>query len=431
MSSVIVVLALALLMFVAYRGFSVILFAPICALLAVLLTDPSLVAPVFSGVFMDKMVGFIKSYLPVFLLGAVFGKVIELSGFARSIVTAAIGLVGREPQHPVDRARLRAPHLRRRVAVRRGVRGLSVRRGDVPPGRHPEAPHPRHHRARRVHLHDGCAARHAADPEHHPHDLLQDQHLGRAVAGHDRRAVHPGRPASRTSSGGAGRPRRRAKAMAPNLVNEPEAIPDEQLPNPWLALAPLVIVGVMNKVFTLLIPRLYGTTHTAALPGLAHPVVTRCPRWRRSGRWKARCCSASSTVVAFAFGALKERFAEGSKAAVAGALLAAINTASEYGFGGVIAALPGFLVVANGLKAIPGVLVNEAVTVTALAGVTGSASGRHEHRARHHGGPLHRGGHTPRASRSRSCTASPPWRAAAWTRCRTTARSSRCSPSRA
>jgi H+/gluconate symporter-like permease len=32
-----VVLALALLMFVAYRGFSVILFAPICTLLAVLL----------------------------------------------------------------------------------------------------------------------------------------------------------------------------------------------------------------------------------------------------------------------------------------------------------------------------------------------------------------------------------------------------------
>ena len=83
-------------MFVAYRGFSVILFAPICALLAVLLTDPALVAPVFTGLFMEKMVGFIKNYLPVFLLGAVFGKVIEFSGFARSIVSAVIGLVGRE-----------------------------------------------------------------------------------------------------------------------------------------------------------------------------------------------------------------------------------------------------------------------------------------------------------------------------------------------
>jgi H+/gluconate symporter-like permease len=41
----------------------------------------------------------------------------------------------------------------------------------------------------------------------------------------------------------------------------------------------------------------------------------------------------------------------------------------------VIAALPGFLIVADALKSIPGVLVNEAVTVTALAGITGSASG--------------------------------------------------------
>ena len=77
MSLVIVLVALGLLMLVAYRGFSVILFAPICALLAVLLTDPGHVPPVFSGVFMDKMVGFVKSYFPVFMLGAVFGKVID------------------------------------------------------------------------------------------------------------------------------------------------------------------------------------------------------------------------------------------------------------------------------------------------------------------------------------------------------------------
>ena len=52
-----------------------------------------------------------------------------------------------------------------------------------------------------------------------------------------------------------------------------------------------------------------------------------------------------------------------------------MNTAAEYGFGGVIAALPGFTVIANSLKAIPNPLVNEAITVTTLAGITGSASG--------------------------------------------------------
>ena len=92
MSLLIVLAALFFLMFVAYRGYSVILFAPVAALGAVLLTDPALVAPMFSGVFMDKMVVFVKNYFPVFMLGAVFGKVIELSGFSKSIVaTVKIG----------------------------------------------------------------------------------------------------------------------------------------------------------------------------------------------------------------------------------------------------------------------------------------------------------------------------------------------------
>ena len=95
MDFIIVLAALAFLMFVAYRGYSVILFAPIAALGAVLFIDPNMVAPMFTGLFMDKMVGFVKLYFPVFLLGAVFGKVIELSGFSKSIVSAVIKLVGR------------------------------------------------------------------------------------------------------------------------------------------------------------------------------------------------------------------------------------------------------------------------------------------------------------------------------------------------
>ena len=88
--------ALCFLMFVAYRGFSVILFAPIAALGAVLLTDPGAVPAAFTSLFMDKMVGFAKLYFPVFLLGAVFGKVIELSGFSKAIVSAIIRMVGKQ-----------------------------------------------------------------------------------------------------------------------------------------------------------------------------------------------------------------------------------------------------------------------------------------------------------------------------------------------
>ena len=96
MSVLIALAALGLLMLAAYRGYSVILFAPIAALGAVLLTEPSAVGPAFTGLFMEKMVGFVKLYFPVFLLGAVFGKLIELSGFSRSIVAAAINILGRK-----------------------------------------------------------------------------------------------------------------------------------------------------------------------------------------------------------------------------------------------------------------------------------------------------------------------------------------------
>jgi H+/gluconate symporter-like permease len=81
------------------------------------------------------------------------------------------------------------------------------------------------------------------------------------------------------------------------------------------------------------------------------------------------------TVFLFAWRPVLAKFADGSKAAVAGALLASLNTASEYGFGGVIALLPGFTLIADLLRSIPNPLINEAITVTVLAGITGSASG--------------------------------------------------------
>ena len=95
MNLVICLVALVFLMAIAYRGFSVILFAPVAALGAVLVTDPAAVPPIFSGLFMEKMVGFLKLYFPVFLLGAVFGKLVEISGFARSIVGAVTGVLGK------------------------------------------------------------------------------------------------------------------------------------------------------------------------------------------------------------------------------------------------------------------------------------------------------------------------------------------------
>ena len=96
------------------------------------------------------------------------------------------------------------------------------------------------------------------------------------------------------------------------------------------------------------------------------------------------------TVFAFAWRPVLARFADGSKAAVAGALLASMNTASEYGFGGVIAALPGFLLIADALKAIPNPLINEAITRDRAGRHHRLGLRRHEHRARGDGRHLHR-----------------------------------------
>ena len=76
----VILLSLGLLMYTAYKGFSVILMAPICALLAVLLINPANVLPFYSGVFMPKMVNFIKDYFLVFCSGQFLVKSLKCQG---------------------------------------------------------------------------------------------------------------------------------------------------------------------------------------------------------------------------------------------------------------------------------------------------------------------------------------------------------------
>src|SRR5882757_5115751 len=95
MQILIIILALGLLMAAAYRGWSVILFAPICALLAVAFSlGPKQVLPFYSQVFMAKMVVFVQLYFPVFLLGAIFGKLVEMSGAAASLSAMILRQLG-------------------------------------------------------------------------------------------------------------------------------------------------------------------------------------------------------------------------------------------------------------------------------------------------------------------------------------------------
>ncbi|SFP73984.1 GntP family permease [Ralstonia sp. NFACC01] len=377
MSVIIVLAALAFLMFAAYRGYSVILFAPLAALGAVLLTDPSAVAPVFSGIFMEKMVGFVKLYFPVFLLGAVFGKVIELSGFSRSIVASVIRVVGAKRAmlsivlvcalltyggvslfvvvfavYPFAAEMFRQGNIPKRLIPGTIALGAFSFTMDSLPG----TPQIQNIIPTTFFHTTSWAA-----PWLGTIGALFIIVVGMSYLEWRRRA------ALRNGHG--------YDHGLTKLVNEPETAETGKLAHPLVALSPLVLVGVMNLLFTRWIPTWYGKIVTVALPGLPKPLTVEADKLTAIWAVEAALLIGIIVVLVFGFRAVKGRFAEGSKAAVSGALLAAMNTASEYGFGGVIAALPGFLVLADGLRAIPNPLVNEAVTVSTLAGITGSASG--------------------------------------------------------
>jgi H+/gluconate symporter-like permease len=372
MNLLIVIGALVFLMFVAYRGYSVILFAPVAALGAVLLTDPSLVPPMFSSVFMEKMVGFVKNYFPVFMLGAVFGKVIELSGFSKSIVSAVIGLLGRERAvlsivvvcailtyggvslfvvvfavYPFAAEMFRQSNIPKRLIPCTVALGAFTFTMDALPG----TPQIQNIIPTTFFQTTTWAAPWLG--------LIGSVFVligGLAYIESRRRAAQA-----------------HGEGYGTDLKNEPEPFEEEKLPNAWIALLPLVVVGVSNFILTHLIPRAYGATHEINLG--SHPVVTKIPPVSAIWAVEGALLLGILVVVVFAWRPVLAKFADGSKAAVAGALLASLNTASEYGFGGVIALLPGFVVIADALKAIPNTLINEAVSVTVLAGITGSASG--------------------------------------------------------
>jgi len=409
MSFLIVLAALVFLMLAAYRGYSVILFAPVAALGAVLLTDPGAVAPVFSGIFMDKMVGFVKLYFPVFLLGAVFGKLIELSGFSESIVVAAIKYIGRSRAnavivlvcalltyggvslfvvvfavYPFAAELYRQSNIPKRLmpgAIALGAFSFTM---DTLPG----TPQIQNIIPTTFFKTTGWAA-----PSLGVIGAIATLAAGLAFLEWRRRSAmatgegYDGAATATTTTATVAAPAAASPASgaagaasAPGAAAAPAASTPTHtsLPHPLLSLAPLVLVGIANFALTKLIPGWYGDNYALtadALPGLHAPVNLTIKSV--VGIWAVEGALVLGILltVATAFGRIRVSFADGTKAAVGGALLAAMNTASEYGFGGVIAALPGFLSVSEALRSVPNPLVNAAVSVTSLAGITGSASG--------------------------------------------------------
>ena len=81
-----ILVALGLLIWLAYRGWSVLLLAPAAAILAAGLAGEPLLAH-WTQTFMGSAARFIMQFFPIFLLGALFGKLMEDSGSVSAIAS--------------------------------------------------------------------------------------------------------------------------------------------------------------------------------------------------------------------------------------------------------------------------------------------------------------------------------------------------------
>lgn len=89
-----ILLTLFALMYFAYRGVTVLVLAPILAMAAALLSGEIPALSALSDIFMPAATGYISKYFPVFLAGAVFGKLMGATGAATAIaryISAKLG----------------------------------------------------------------------------------------------------------------------------------------------------------------------------------------------------------------------------------------------------------------------------------------------------------------------------------------------------
>jgi len=375
MSVVVVIAALCFLMFMAYRGFSVILFAPVAALGAVLLTEPGALLPVYTGLFQEKMVIFTKLYFPAFMLGAIFGKLVEVSGFARSISSVIVKLCGRDQV-------VYAIALIGLVLTYGGVSMFVTvfavypfaaemyRQSDIPKRLIPAA----------IVVGAFTISMDSLPGSPQIQNVIPTAFFGTTtwaapflgLIG----SVFTGTLCFLFLGWRVRQARRAGEGYGTGHLNEPETSDDVPLSHPLIAASPLLLVVILNALFSLwLIPEWFGTTSTVVLSAEAPKIVQEVSKMNALWSLEGSLVISIIYLCIVARKAILPRFSEATKTAVAGSLLAIMNTSSEYGFGSVIAALPGFMVVKGALNVVPYPPLNEAISVNVLAGITGSASG--------------------------------------------------------
>ena len=336
-----IILGLGVLMTLAYRGWSIIWIAPISAGV-VALTGGLDLLEAYKEPYMEGFVSFAKQWFPVFMLGAIFGKLMEDTGMAKSVAISLSKMMGKE------RAIL-GVLLSAAVLTYGGVSLFVVVFAVYPLAINlfREANISRKLIPGTVALGAFTFTMTAAPGTPQIQNLIPMQYFHTSPTA----APIMGIVASLIMGVGGYfylRWRERVLRQQGEVFTEPENKGqtddvDEKVPNFILSLLPLITVLVTLNIL----------------------------------KWDIIVSLISGILLILLLNIQKYKsFVQGINNGAVGSITAIINTSAAVGFGSVVKAVPGFETLTNMLLNIKGnPLISEAIAVNLLAGATGSASG--------------------------------------------------------
>lgn len=363
----VILICLGALIGLAYRGGNLVLLAPVMATLAVLLSGGGAVLASYTQIFMAATGGFIISYFPLFLLGAVFGKLMDVTGSARVLAERIVLWLG------AKRAIL-AVILSCAAMTYGGVSLFVVAFAIYPVAVRlfRQADLPRRLMPATIALGAFTFTMSALPGAPSIQNAIPMPFFGTTPF------AAPGLgiiAAVVMFVGGWRWLEWRAARIGPGFGTDDGPEPDTvgaEGPHIILAALPLALVLALNALFTWVVIPVLDTSY------LALPLYGETTVGEVRGIWSVIGALTLSILVLIALnlnriGQVVPALDDGAN----DALLPIFNTASLVGFGAVVASLSGFALITERMLALgtENVLVSLAVATSFLAGLTGSASG--------------------------------------------------------
>ncbi|NYT85107.1 GntP family permease [Pollutimonas harenae] len=376
-STLAIVVSLVLLMYLAYRGITVLLLAPLMAALAVLLSgDIAFFLPIYTETFMSALSGYVLQFLPIFLLGALFGQLMADSGAAHSISRWIVDRLGDE--HAILTVVLACSVLTyggvSLFVVAFAIYPIAIdlfRTADIPKRLVPASIALGSFTFTMTALPGTPAIQNAIPIPYYGTNVFAAPGLGiiasAIMLGGGLWWLRSRAAAARLKGEGYGQ-HTEAKILGAQPDENNSAMSHMPL---VLAILPLILVIGVNGLFTYFIfPNIDLSFLTEKFPSVSPAKMT--------GLWSliVALVVACAILVISRLGHwsnLKETINKG----VFGFMLPLFNTASEVGYGAVIAGLAGFAIIRDAvLNVAPSnPLISQAVAMNVLAGITGSSSG--------------------------------------------------------